>query len=163
MAKFKFPLQPALDKARAEREKAEKALLAARQALAEARQRLEAAEKKLSELLQQAAAAHDHLVMPQTADSVNAADLANDLRHRRQILDTLRLDAEQQRHAVAESQQALAAAQELTQQRQTELNRTVAQVQSFEKLETKAKQEHQKILERKLQDDIDEAAQHRST
>ncbi|MEM7624465.1 MAG: hypothetical protein AAF333_02430 [Planctomycetota bacterium] len=160
--KFKFSLQPALEKARADREKAEKTLLAARRALADAQQSLDAAEKKLSDLLQRAAAAHDHLVSP--PDPANRGrDSAHDLLHRRQTLDALRFESDRQRETVEQARHTVADAQQLAQQRQHELNQTVAQVQSFEKLETKAKQEHQKNLDRKLQDEIDEAAQRRSS
>ena len=156
VSKFKFPLQPALEKARADREKAEKALLEARRALSEARQRLERAEKKLADLRQRAADEHDHLVSPPDPD-----DGPHELIHRRQTLDALRLEAKNQEQTVAEHRQLVAEAEHLTQQRQHELNQAVAQVQNFEKLETKARQEHQKALDRKLQDEIDEAAQRR--
>lgn len=161
MAKFKFPLQPALEKARAERQAAEKALLEARQAVSEAQHRLDLAEKKLDQLLQQAAEAHDHLVSPPPSSASDGPASPHDLLHERNRLDALRLESDHQRQTVAQHQQALAEAKQLAQQRQHELNQTVAQVQSFEKLEAKAKRENQKILARKLQDEIDEAAQRR--
>lgn len=156
MARFKFPLQPALDKARADREKAEKALLEARRDLAEAEARLATAKKKLADTLQQAQTTHDHLVSPDLG-----GDSPNDLLHRRELLGALRTRATQEQHAVREQQGNVAAAKALATQRQHELNQTVAQVQSFEKLEDKARREHQKILDRKLQEEIDESAQRR--
>lgn len=150
--KFKFQLQPALDKAVAEQEKAEAALRDAKRELAAAQAALETLAAAVAATRQQAADEHRQLVQPTEAPLSGL-----DFMQRDEFIKALNLKAEQQQQAVEKQRREVAWCQQRLDARQDDLKQAMMQVKSMERLRDKAMEEHRKVEERRLQEDIDEA------
>jgi len=147
--KFKFSLQPVLDKAVAERQKAERALVEARKELVAAEKKLEELRQHVKKTVQQIRTEHDHLVNPKSRPPTAQA-----YRERDEYIQALHRKREAQEQAVEKQRSE---AREKAELKQKELNQKIAEISSLEKMREKALADHQKILDRALQNEIDEA------
>lgn len=150
--KFKFQLQPALDKAVAEQAKAEAALREAKGELAKAQSLLESLTAAVALTRQQAADEHRKLVQPTDTPLTGL-----DFMQRDEFIKALNIKAEQQQQAVDSQRSEVAWCQQRVEVRQDELKQAMMQVRSMERLRDKALEEHRKIEDRRLQEEIDEA------
>lgn len=150
--KFKFQLQPALDKAVAEQEKAEAALRDAKHELASAEATLETLKTKVEATRQQATDEHRQLIKPTQTPLTGLEFMQRD-----EFIKALNIKAEQQQQAVDKQRSEVAWCQQRVDVRQEELKQAMMQVRSMERLRDKALEEHRKVEERRLQEDIDEA------
>jgi len=150
--KFKFSLQPVLDKAVAERQKAERALVEARKELVAAEKKLEELRQHVKKTVQQIRTEHDHLVNPKSRPPTAQA-----YRERDEYIQALHRKREAQEQAVEKERSEVRWAREKAELKQKELNQKIAEISSLEKMREKALADHQKILDRALQNEIDEA------
>jgi len=148
--KFKFQLQPALDKAIGDREKAERALLEAKRALEAEEAELKKRQDIVRQTTQRITTEHDNLVATESANP-------QQLLERQELLDALRARRQQQIEAVTQQKSAVAIARQKLKLRRDELNAAVMQVRAMERMKDKALAEHKKVLDRALQNEIDEA------
>jgi flagellar FliJ protein len=153
MAKrFQFQLQPALDKAVAEEEKAQQALRAARDELKSAEARLEELKGIVEKTRQQIKAEHDNLIRPKDRPDSALAFLQRD-----EFIRALRLREASEQQAVVDQQTEVSWCRERVEIRRQEANEATMRVKAMEKLREKALEEFRKEEERRLQNDIDEA------
>jgi flagellar biosynthesis chaperone FliJ len=155
--KFKFQLQPALDKAVSEQEKAEQAVLAARR-------ELEAAEAKLCQLeavveatRQRIRDEHASLIKP-NKDPASALTFME----RDECIKALKVRQVKEQKAVDAQKMEVAFCRQKLELRRDELNHAIMQVKAMEKLRDKAMEEFKKEGERLLQNEIDESGMQRS-
>ena len=150
--KFKFQLQPALDKAESDKEKAEKAVLAARNELAAAEEKLRELEAIVEKTTQQIRDEHDNLTKP--TDKPGSAVV---FLQREEFIRALKVKLERQKEAVVKQKAQVAWCQQRLDLRMSELKEAAARAQAIEKLRDKVLAEHKKEEERRLQNEIDEA------
>jgi len=154
--KFKFQLQPALDKAVAEQAKAEQALLAAKRELEAAQAKLRTLEEIVAKTRQRVREEHALLVKPREASS------ALEFMERDECIKALKVREAREQQAVEAQKVEVAFARQRVELRRQELNQAVMQVKAMEKLRDKAMEEFKKEAERVLQNEIDETGMQRS-
>ncbi len=150
--KFKFQLQPALDKAVAEQEKAEAALRDARRQHQEAEAKLTSLQATLDQTRQQIRQEHDRLVQPAAGPQSGL-----ELMQRDEFIKALGIKSENQRQAVEQQRTEVVWCQQRVDRSQENVKQAMMQVRAMERLRDKALEDHRKAEERALQEDIDEA------
>ncbi|MEX2215515.1 MAG: flagellar FliJ family protein [Phycisphaeraceae bacterium] len=150
--KFKFQLQPALDKAESDKEKAEHAVLAARKELAAAEEKLRELQAIVEKTTQQIRTEHDNLTKP-----TDTPGSGNIYLQREEYIRALKVKLERQKEAVVKQKAEVAWFQQRLDLRMSELKEAAARAQAIDKLRDKAIAEHKKEEDRRLQNEIDEA------
>ena len=112
----------------------------------------------MGQTVQQIATAHDHLTDP-------AKSLGNPMsfQERDEQIKALRVIEARQQEAVTKQRGEVAFRQERVGSRKQALAEAMGKRQALDKLKDKAQQEHKRALDRKLQDEIDEAGILRSS
>jgi flagellar export protein FliJ len=141
--KFVFGPQPALDKAVAEQEQAEEAVVLARRVLQEEQERLRQMLVKVEQTRRDIRQWHDDLVSP-----AKPITDPNDLTHRGRYLDALRQREKEEVAAAERQRQEVAWAEDRLELRKKELAEAMAAVQALERLKEKRREEHEAVLEK---------------
>ena len=152
MAKFHFPLQPALDKAVADRKQCEIELVDLQNRLSEQQSLLLTLENKLAETVQRIDSEHDNL-----SAAMGSPSHSEELARRNRFIDSLQNRADRERNEVREQANRVSLLEVQLDEKRQELSERIGAVKALENLKEQKhqafKQEQTKREERQRDDD----------